>query len=110
MTPEQMLDAVTQYVADCKKNKTYMMNFSTFLNGVPDESTEEVPFQHEAKLILESGNLFATNIKGVYTKIVGDSHSSLINEYKRTLESGERGSEEEFNQWCVQKIKERYKL
>lgn len=36
ITSEKLIDTIKWYVEDCKKTNTYMMNFSTFLNNIPD--------------------------------------------------------------------------
>lgn len=40
ITPEKLIDTIKWYVEDCKKTNTYMMNFSTFLNNIPDVPEE----------------------------------------------------------------------
>ena len=40
ITSEKLIDTIKWYVDDCKKTNTYMMNFSTFLNNIPDVPEE----------------------------------------------------------------------
>lgn len=40
ITPDKLIDTIKWYVEDCKKTNTYMMNFSTFLNNIPDVPEE----------------------------------------------------------------------
>ena len=40
-TKKDMLSIIERYVADCKRGKVYMKNFSTFLNNLPDFSEVE---------------------------------------------------------------------
>lgn len=40
IAPEKLIDTIKWYVEDCKKTNTYMMNFSTFLNNIPDVPEE----------------------------------------------------------------------
>lgn len=40
ITSEKLIDTIKWYVEDCKKTNTYMMNFSTFLNNIPDVPEE----------------------------------------------------------------------
>lgn len=40
---DKLVDTIKWYVEDCKKTNTYMMNFSTFLNNIPDVPEEYKP-------------------------------------------------------------------
>lgn len=40
-TKEELLSTIGRYVDDCVRNGTYMKNFSTFLNNLPDYEEEE---------------------------------------------------------------------
>lgn len=40
-TKEKLVSTVEKYLEDCKENKVYMKNFSTFLNNLPDYPDEE---------------------------------------------------------------------
>ena len=39
-TKEELLLIISKYIADCKKDKVYMKNFTTFLNNLPDYDIE----------------------------------------------------------------------
>ena len=41
ITKDNMLLTIKQYIDDCKKHKTYMQNFSTFLNNFPDYGNDD---------------------------------------------------------------------
>lgn len=43
ITSAKLIDTIKWYVEDCKKTNTYMMNFSTFLNNIPDVPEEYKP-------------------------------------------------------------------
>jgi len=38
---DDLIEIINRYVKECKENKTYMKNFSTFLNNLPDYSENE---------------------------------------------------------------------
>lgn len=40
ITSDKLIDTIKWYVEDCKKTNTYIMNFSTFLNNIPDVPEE----------------------------------------------------------------------
>ena len=42
-TKEQLVKTIQRYVEDCKRDKVYMKNFSTFLNNLPDYDMSEKP-------------------------------------------------------------------
>lgn len=46
---DSLLRVINLYVADCKKTKAYMMNFSTFLNNLPDEEELKKPVDEYSK-------------------------------------------------------------
>ena len=39
-TKEELLLIIKKYISDCKKDKVYMKNFTTFLNNLPDYDIE----------------------------------------------------------------------
>jgi hypothetical protein len=41
-TPEEIETAITWYISDCKKTSTFLKNFSTFLNNIPDIEVDTV--------------------------------------------------------------------
>lgn len=41
-TKQTLIDIINYYINDCKKNKVYMKNFSTFLNNLPDIDKKEI--------------------------------------------------------------------
>lgn len=49
ITPEKLIDTIKWYVEDCKKTNTYMMNFSTFLNNIPDVPEEYKHIEYTTK-------------------------------------------------------------
>lgn len=64
---DKLVDTIDTYVKDCVKNKTYMMNFKTFLNNLPDygESAQEVKVlsDEEKYLTEEERKLLDNNVK-----------------------------------------------
>lgn len=44
---EDLIETIEKYVKDCTQSKTYLKNFSTFLNNLPDYSEEEIPKKEE---------------------------------------------------------------
>ena len=40
--PEKLIEIIKRYEAECIKNKTYIKNFSTFLNNIPDFKDEKI--------------------------------------------------------------------
>lgn len=49
ITSDKLIDTIKWYVSDCKKTNTYMMNFSTFLNNIPDVPEEYKPIESTTK-------------------------------------------------------------
>lgn len=49
ITSDKLIDTIKWYVSDCKKTNTYMMNFSTFLNNIPDVPGEYKPIESTTK-------------------------------------------------------------
>lgn len=49
IAPDKLIDTIKWYVEDCKKTTTYMMNFSTFLNNIPDIPEEYKPIESTSK-------------------------------------------------------------
>ena len=39
---EELTSIINRYIAECKKDQVYMMNFKTFLNNLPDYSSEPI--------------------------------------------------------------------
>lgn len=46
---DKLVDTIKWYVEDCKKTNTYMMNFSTFLNNIPEIPDEYKPITTNVK-------------------------------------------------------------
>lgn len=49
ITSDKLIDTIKWYVSDCKKTNTYMMNFSTFLNNIPDVPEGYKPIESTTK-------------------------------------------------------------
>ena len=39
---EELTSIINRYISECKKDQVYMMNFKTFLNNLPDYSSEPI--------------------------------------------------------------------
>lgn len=42
MKPDVLTSIINRYISECKKDQVYMMNFKTFLNNLPDYSSEPI--------------------------------------------------------------------
>lgn len=49
ITPDKLIDTIKWYVEDCKKTNTYMKNFPTFLNNIPEIPDEYKPITTNVK-------------------------------------------------------------
>lgn len=49
ITSDKLIDTIKWYVSDCKKTNTYMMNFSTFLNNIPEIPDDYKPITTNVK-------------------------------------------------------------
>lgn len=45
--PRELLDIITRYSMECKSSGTFMMNFTTFLNNLPDYGVELSPIEEQ---------------------------------------------------------------
>lgn len=108
-THEDLMKIISRYTLECKENNTYMMNFGTFLNNIPDfDGDNEIPFTHEARQYVETKKM----PNGVGLKsLLGKSYHSLTMQYKKEAEdNGLFVSPEGFDTWCIEKVKEKFKL
>ncbi len=58
-TKEELLLIIKKYISDCKKDKVYMKNFTTFLNNLPDYDIDTLKSESKA---LDSSNNKSKNI------------------------------------------------
>lgn len=54
---DKLSDAIKWYVEECKVHKTYMMNFSTFLNNLPEIPEEKEDIKPITQLTDRQGNI-----------------------------------------------------
>lgn len=50
---DNLVNAINVYLADCKKHKVYLKNFSTFLNNIPDIQEQSEPEKQSIKISQE---------------------------------------------------------
>lgn len=71
ITSDKIIDTIKWYVEDCKKTNTYMMNFSTFLNNIPDVP-EQQPTSTKEKLCKWSCDKIGLSREGTYEQFQSD--------------------------------------